>query len=104
MKNNVSGPPTINLIMQHITAGGQHHETKNFAVYVISLCLAVALCLPSFTFAQGTTPGKNHPQCPMKKFVYAFFNITEEQQAALEQVRQDTHTAIKPYFEQIKPL
>lgn len=79
-------------------------KRKNFALYVISLCLAVALCLPSFTFAQGTTPGQNHPQCPMKKFVYKFFNITEEQQAALEQVRQDTHASIKPYFEQIKPL
>ena len=48
--------------------------------------------------------GKNHPQCPMKKFIYNFFNITDEQQAALEKVRQDTHAAIKPYFEQIKPL
>ena len=79
-------------------------KRKNFALYVMSLCLAVALCLPSITLAQGTTPGQNHPQCPMKKFVYKFFNITEEQQAALEQVRQDTRTAIKPYFEQIKPL
>ena len=40
----------------------------------------------------------------MKKFIYNFFNITDEQQAALEKVRQDTHAAIKPYFEQIKPL
>lgn len=79
-------------------------KRKNFALYVMSLCLAVALCLPSITLAQGTIPGQNHPQCPMKKFVYKFFNITEEQQAALEQVRQDTRTAIKPYFEQIKPL
>jgi Spy/CpxP family protein refolding chaperone len=79
-------------------------KRKTFTVYVISVFLAVALCLPSFTFAQGTTPGQNHPQCPMKKLVYAFFNITEEQQAALDQVRQDTHAAIKPYFEQIKPL
>jgi Spy/CpxP family protein refolding chaperone len=40
----------------------------------------------------------------MIKFIYIFFNITDEQQAALEKVQQDTHTAIKPFFEQIKPL
>ncbi|MCX5901406.1 MAG: Spy/CpxP family protein refolding chaperone, partial [Proteobacteria bacterium] len=47
---------------------------------------------------------QNHPQCPMQKFIYKFFNITDEQQAALEKVRQDSHAAIEPYFEQIKPL
>jgi len=40
----------------------------------------------------------------MIKFIYNFFNITAEQQAALEKVQQDTHAAIKPYFDQIKPL
>jgi Spy/CpxP family protein refolding chaperone len=79
-------------------------KRKTSALYVITLFLAIALCVPSFSFAQSTTPGQNHPQCPMKKFIYNFFNITDEQQAALEQVRQDTHAAIKPYFEQIKPL
>ena len=79
-------------------------KRKTSALYVITLFLAIALCVPSFSFARSTTPGQNHPQCPMKKFIYNFFNITDEQQAALEKVRQDTHAAIKPYFEQIKPL
>ena len=79
-------------------------KKKTSALYVISLFLAIALCVPSFSFAQSTTPGQNHLQCPMKKFIYNFFNITDEQQAALKKVQQDTHTAIKPFFEQIKPL
>ena len=79
-------------------------KRKSSALYVISLFLAIALCVPSITFAQSTTPGQNHPQCPMKKFIYNFFKITDEQQAALEKVRQDSHAAIEPYFEQIKPL
>jgi Spy/CpxP family protein refolding chaperone len=79
-------------------------KRKASVLYVVSLFLAVTLCMPSLTLAQTTVPGQNHPQCPMKKFIYKFFSITEEQQAALEKVQQDTHAAIKPYFEQIQPL
>jgi len=79
-------------------------KRKTPVIYVLSLLLALTVCMPSLLSAQSTTPGQNHPQCPMKKFIYKFFNITEEQQAALEKVQQDTHAAIKPYFEQIKPL
>jgi len=97
-------PSMKNHICSKAPAGGNEMKRKTPVLYVISLFLAVTLCLPSLTSAQSTTPGQNHPQCPMKKFIYKFFNITEEQQAALEKVRQDTHAAIKPYFEQIKPL
>ena len=99
-----SNPSTKNYISSKAAAGGNEMKRKTSALYVISLFLAIALCVPSFSFAQSTAPGQNHPQCPMKKFIYNFFNITDEQQAALEKVRQDTHAAIKPYFEQIKPL
>jgi len=79
-------------------------KSKTPFIHVLALFLAVTLCLPSLALAQGTAPGQNHPQCPMKKFIYNFFNITQEQQAALQQLRQETHAAIKPYFEQIRPL
>ena len=78
---------------------------KTSTLFVISLVAAIALCLPALTYAlTGGNAEQNGSQCPMNQFFYKFFNITPEQQAALEKVRQDTDAQIKPYMDQIKPL
>ena len=67
----------------------------------VSLCLGIALCMPGFALA---FPGGGERICPIKAFFYDFVGITEEQQAALDAIKDETREAKKALYEDIREL
>jgi Spy/CpxP family protein refolding chaperone len=69
------------------------------------LILMIALCLPVSGYAvPGGQFGKGGPQCPFREFFYTFFNITEEQQAQLEEISDETRAQLLPEMQQLRKL
>jgi len=71
----------------------------------LMLIFLVALCLPvAGQAAPGGKFGKGGPQCPFKEFFYTFFDITEEQQAQLEELNAETRAQLQPSMQQLRKL
>ncbi len=80
-------------------------STRNIKTTIIALFFVGALCLPVFSLAASDIqPGGNVRICPVKQFFYTFFNITEEQQQELQQIKDATRDEMTPYIEDMKEL
>jgi Spy/CpxP family protein refolding chaperone len=73
---------------------------KSFKLFVISLVFGAVVFLPAFSHA---AIGGDRT-CPVKDIFYNFFNITEQQQEELKQVKSETYEEIKPFIEEMKVL
>ena len=73
---------------------------KSFKLVVISLVFAAVVCMPAFSYA---AIGGDRT-CPVKDIFYNFFNITEQQQEELKQVKTEIYEEMKPFIEEMKVL
>jgi len=74
---------------------------KNYLCTAIVLILGITLFLPG---TAGAFPGGGEKICPIKAFFYSFFGITEEQQAALDAIKDETREAKRALYEDIREL
>ena len=75
------------------------------ARYLMLFILGVSLCLPCFAHAFNKHPGQDRFKNPFIEMVITtILGITDEQKAALDELKAETQDAIEPLVEEIKAL
>jgi len=70
--------------------------------YLMLFILGVSLCLPCFAHAFNKHPGQDNPFIEM--VITTILGITDDQKAALDELKAETQDAIEPLAEEIKAL
>lgn len=75
------------------------------ARYLMIFILGVTLCLPCFAHAFNKNPGEGRSNNPFTEMVIAaILGITDEQKAALDELKAETQDAIEPLIDEIEAL